>query len=166
VDRLNKSVFRARSTRVTTLGDALRIAMDFELSASVLYGDLAHKMDSQAQPVVLTLAEEGRSHYERLHTVSLCAELQQQLCQLATVRLCSEGLRRFISLPDLGPDAIEDDVLDYAEIREHLAYDYYHCLARFAPPGPVRDLITELRDRKQGREKQIRSCCDALFLIF
>jgi hypothetical protein len=57
-------------------------------------------------------------------------------------------------------------VLDYAEIREHLAYDYYHCLARFAPPGPVRDLITQLRDQKRGREQQIRSCCDALFLIF
>jgi len=166
VGLLNSSADRHCSRRVGTLGDALQIAMDLEQSASVLYADLAHKMDSQARPMVLTLAADGWSHYEQLQRVLPCVEFEGQLSQLATVRLCSEGLRRFFSLPELGSDPTEDDVLNYAEIRERLACDYYHCLARVAPPGPVHDLITELRDHKRGRERHIRSCCDALFLIF
>ena len=149
-----------------TLGDALRIAMDFELASFHLYSGLAGKVDSQARPMVLRLADECESHYVQLQALGGGAELAQQLSQACTVRLRAEALRRAISLPDLPEKPIEDDVLNYAEIRERLAYDYYGCLERL-PKSPFMDAsIARLRERKQRQGEEIRLCCSALFLIF
>jgi len=49
---------------MTTLGDALIIAMDFEQSASSLYGHFAQRMDSQVRPLLRQLAVDAKAHFE------------------------------------------------------------------------------------------------------
>lgn len=149
-----------------TLGDALRIAMDFEWAGYQLYSDLADRLDTQARPLFLVLAEECRSHVEQLEMVGGRAELNRQLSQACAVRLRAEALRRSVSLPALPGSPIEDDALNFAEIRERLAYDYYCCLGRLPMSAFLETLILRMRDQKQRQRDDIRVCCASLFLIF
>lgn len=153
-------------SQVMTLGEALRLAMDFERSASVLYKDLASKVDSQARPLFLELSAVGKAHYERLRSLARSIELEQEMKNPVTIPPSAKALRGYISLPELPDETTEDDVLYYAEGRGRIVCDYYGSLAHSIPPGPLRDLFLRFRDDQKRHEADIRSCWAALFLIF
>jgi rubrerythrin len=150
----------------TTLGDALRIALEFESEGFDLYTSLSRHLDSQVRPLILELANECHSHVNQLQDLDGRAELEQPIGQACAVRLRAEALRRAISLPHLPDEPIEDDVLNLAEIRERLAYDYYCCLARVPQPESIESLVLRFRDQKRRQGEEIRICCSGLFLIF
>lgn len=152
-------------TQIETLRDALQIAMDFELSGFGFYSDFADQVDSEVRPVMLELAAAGKLHHGLLRGIAGSADIARRLTPTEVLRLAA-ARRRSPKLPDLESAPIEDDVLNYAEIRERRAYEYYGCLLWLMPQGPLRELIDRLKTAKQRHQEQIRSSCAALFLIF
>ena len=149
-----------------TLGDALKFAMEFERSAFVLYAEFAERLDSEARPVLRRLAADSKAHVALLQRHADGAELEQKLSPAGAAWLAAQDCYRSISLPELTPESIEDDLLTYAEVRERLDYDFYSNMARLVPTGALHQVFVGLRDAKQRREGEVRSCCAALFLIF
>jgi len=171
---------------MTTLGDALIIAMDFEQSASSLYGHFAQRMDSQVRPLLRQLAVDAKAHFELLQRRAACSELEQRLDHAGAIWLsaqrfrrsvslpellpesieAAQRFRRSVSLPELLPESIEDDVLTYAEVREHLDYDFYSTMARLVSTGDLHELFLRLRDDKERHGGDVKNCCAALFLVY
>jgi|GEM_PF-2151316 len=151
---------------MTTLGDALIIAMDFEQSASSLYGHFAQRMDSQVRPLLRQLAVDAKAHFELLQRRAACSELEQRLDHAGAIWLSAQRFRRSVSLPELLPESIEDDVLTYAEVREHLDYDFYSTMARLVSTGDLHELFLRLRDDKERHGGDVKNCCAALFLVY
>jgi len=148
------------------LGAALGVAIGSEELAAERYRELAGMVDSQARPALLALAADATRNAKQLREIACATQAALNPQQVLATRLCSEGLQNSILLPELGSDPSEDEVLHYAEIRERLAYDYYSCLARLSPPGPLQDLVVQLRDEKRRHEQEVQRCCAALFLIW
>jgi rubrerythrin len=134
--------------------------MELERAGAEHYRALARRVQEPAHGILSLLAADGMAHHRALETMLARPELAAQFDAPAVLR------RRIVALPALPADALEDDVLDYAEVREHLAFDMYDRMANLSEPGELRELIVQLRNRKREREQEVRRCGAALFLIF
>jgi hypothetical protein len=151
---------RYRSAGWPTIRDVLGAAIDFERDGAEYYRTLARSMDQPAHELIRTLAADGLAHARTLESVQAEPAVGEQLDAPATVR------RRIAALPQLPAAPLEDDILDYAEAREHFAFDMYDRITQHLAPGEFRDAIVALRDRKQQREQEARRCGTTLLLIF
>lgn len=149
-----------------TLADALREAMDFERSSVRIYSHLADKVDSQVRSSILQLVSEAKIHMKLVEAAAQKPESILRLTQSSIIRLSAVMMRHSISLPDLGGDVLEDDALNYVQVRERLACDFYTCLLRSTPDGPLHDLIVRLQEAKRRHDEEVEACCAALFVIF
>ncbi len=95
----------------------------------------ASTMDPQARPLALELAAEGKAHFKSLLSLTDSIRLKQEIFNPVATPLAAEALRNYTNLPDLPSDPTDDDVLNYAERRERVAYDYYCSLACSVPSG-------------------------------
>ena len=151
---------RAHETGSSSVREALCKAMELERTGSEHYRRLARHVQEPARGILNLLAADGMAHLQALETMLARPEFAAQFDAPAVLR------RRIVALPALPADALEDDVLDYAEVREHLAFDMYDRMANLVEPGELHDLLVRLRDRKRQREEEARRCGSALFLIF
>ena len=143
-----------------SLRDALCAAAELERSGAEQYRCLAQRVGEPARGILETLSADGMAHCQELEGVLRRSDLAAQIDSPAAVR------RRIVALPSLPADPLEDDVLDYAEMREHLSFDMYDRMANLLAPGELRELILRLCERKRQREEEVRRCGSALFLIF
>ena len=120
--------------------------MEFEQAAFRFYSDLAEKVNAGVRPLVLDLAAEEKGHIDLLRRVSCATEIGRELTQRVATPPSTEKFGAYVRLHDLPDRPTEDDVLDYAESRERIAYEHYGYLAQLTPPGRLQDLFAFLRD--------------------
>ncbi len=139
---------------------ALCAAMELERSGAVFYRRLARRVEEPVRGMLEALAADGMEHFRELERVLARPDLTALIDSPAIVR------RRIVALPGLPADPLEDDAMDYAEVREHLAFDMYDRMYNFLEPGELRGLVVRLRERKRQREEEVRRCGTALFLVY
>jgi rubrerythrin len=145
-----------------TLAQARATAMAFEIAAFRFYSDLAPRLRPEVRSLAKDLAAEELEHYRLLNDLS-------EDEQLADHR--AGGDRRpaaeFTTCTRLrsSRDALEDDLLAYAEARERIAREHYGYLAELAPAGPLRDLFAFLRREEERHAGMLSTRWAILFSI-
>jgi rubrerythrin len=150
-----------------SLDDALRRAMAFEQNAHEFYQDFAQQAHPEAKPLVLELAAEELKHFELLR--GLLADTDQ-LAQVRALRVLipptQERFDAYTAIPELPSGSAEDDILNYAEGMERIAYEHYRYLAEQAEAGPLKELFEFLRDEEKQHEAGIQSRWAATFSVY
>jgi rubrerythrin len=157
---------RISSLPMATLADALQDAVEFERLSVRIYMDLATKVDSQVRPLLLRLVADSKADGEFLSDFAKSAELGKVPSPNLKFCLSDEASRQSVDPASLGDEPIEDDVLDYVEVREKLACNYYKYMLGQTRARPLQKLIVRLIETKSRHQEEVLSCSAALFLIF
>jgi len=148
-----------------TLAQALATAMAFELTAFRFYSDLAPRLRPEVRSLAEDLAAEELAHYCLLNDLSEDEQLADHLRAGVESPATAAEFTTCTPLPELPGDALEDDLLGYAEAREHIAREHYGYLAELAPAGPLRDLFTFLRREEEKHADKLATRWAILFSI-
>jgi rubrerythrin len=148
-----------------SLAEVLEAAMAFEMSAYRFYSELRERLRPEARTLADELAEEELDHYRLLASIAKKPDLANYLRRRISRPQTEGTFEKYISLPELPGDAIEDDLLAYAEAREQIAREHYGYLAETAPAGPLRDLFIFLRNEEQTHVERLTSRWSKLFSV-
>lgn len=142
---------------LTTLGEVLDVAIEFERTARDFYADLAPKVGKNIRYLVEELAGEEQRHFDLFSGLKGREDIEQVL-KAEIERPASD--RKFsdcIHLPDLGDKPDDQAVLQYAMMREHAAMEQYRALAWQAPEGPLRDLFVYLANEETKHKNELEA---------
>ena len=80
----------------------------------------------------------------------------------------NDAIGDYVNLPMLEDDEepAEESLLECAQSRERIAFEYYAYLAELTPSGPLRDLFEFLRDEEKKHEHDIQTRWATVFSIF
>jgi rubrerythrin len=157
---------QGRISPYMSVHDALRTAIAFEQSAQAFYRELADQVHPEARPLLLDLADEERKHAKLLEDISTAERLSYTLSQQHKIPPTQPRLDEFIHLRKLSAGASEDEILDYVESRERIAFEHYGYLAELTPPGPLQQLFAFLREEERRHESEIQSRWSATFNVY
>jgi rubrerythrin len=149
-----------------SFGDALLSAMAFERNAHEFYKTLAQRSHPETKPLVLELAAEELKHLELLRGLDADVDFARVRSQRVLIPSTQERFDAYTAIPELPSDATEDDILNYAEGMERIAYEYYRYLAEQAEAGPLRELFKFLRDEESRHEAGIQSRWAETFSVY
>ncbi|MBF0456040.1 MAG: ferritin family protein [Magnetococcales bacterium] len=135
--------------------EILEVAMEFERTAQVFYAELASRVSKRIRYLVEELAEEEQGHYDRFKKLRDREDLEEQINTLITLPASDGHFSDAVHLPQLGEKPDDQEVLQYALWREHLAIDQYHALAESTAPGPIQDLFLFLVDEETKHKKEL-----------
>ncbi len=147
---------------LTTLGEVLATATEFERAARDFYASLAPKVSKNLRYLVEELAVEEQRHYDLFSGLAGRADIEAVL-QTAIER--PVGDRRFsdwVHLPDLGEKPDDQAVLQYAMAREHAAMEQYTALAKSTPPGPLQDVFRFLANEETKHKNDLQAIHDQI----
>lgn len=139
----------------TSLREILQVATEFEAGARDFYSALIPKVSKRIRYLVEELAEEEQGHYDLFSTLSLRADIAEQV-KLEIERTASDSkFSDCLHLPDLGDNPDDQAVLQYAMGREHAAMQHYGELAHTAPDGPIRELFQYLASEETKHKLEL-----------
>ena len=125
----------------STIGEILKTACLFEKSALVFYTSLKATVSEKLQPLVETLAEEEKNHFELFQSLRQHPYVLDQIPQLVKTPPNNQHFSGYLKSPE--PSELIDDksILLYAMGREQAAMEQYAALAKETPDGPLKDLF-------------------------
>ncbi len=144
-----------RLKQQTTLEDVLNVAIDFERTARDFYTDMIPKVSKNIRYLVEELAAEEQEHF------SLFTELleREDLVQVLTTEIERPASdHRFsdcVHLPEMGEQPDDQEILQYAMMREHAAMEQYSALAESTPEGAVRTLFQFLANEETKHKVEL-----------
>jgi rubrerythrin len=149
-----------------TVGEVLQTAMTFELNAARLYRTLAETVRLEVRPLVEELATEETEHHRLLRQLSQNQGMVERLKERIRTPATAQEFRAYVNLPELPADPLDDDLLEYAQDRERIAFEHYAHLADVAMPGPLRDLFRFLRDEEGKHAGRLATRWATMFSVF
>ncbi len=124
-----------------SLQEFIDLAIEFEQVAHDFYTDLLPKISKHIRYIVNELIREEEAHIAKLQELAkrrdIEGALQSEIENMTVDRKFYDG----IHLPELGENPDDQEILQYAMMREFIAMVQYSELAEKSPPGPVRDLF-------------------------
>lgn len=138
-----------------TLKEILEVAIDFERTARDFYTDLIPKVKKNIRYLVEELAEEEQEHFDLFSEMLARSDIEDQLKVEIERPASDHKFSDCIHLPDLGESPDDQDVLQYALMREHTAMEQYHSLALNTPPGPIHDLFLFLANEETKHKNEL-----------
>lgn len=147
----NKSKLKGKAT----VREIFETATEFERVAHAFYAALAPKVSKNIRWLVEELAEEELEH------IRIFTELAQNPAVEAVMaekldRPASDGkFSDCVHTPDLGPNPDDQEVLQYALMREHAAMEQYTALAETTPPGPLHDAFRLLAQEETEHKAEL-----------
>lgn len=148
-----------------TVAEALATAMAFELTAFRFYNGLASRLRPEVRSLVEELAAEELEHYRLLSLLAEDEQIADHLRAGMESPATTADFTTYTRFPELSADALEDDLLDYADARERIACEHYGYLAELTPAGPLRDLFAFLRREEEGHANKLATRWASLFSI-
>jgi len=139
---------------------AIALAIEKEEQAEAFYGDWADRIqDPGSASMLRELAAQEAGHKQRLEAGLAIAEGVEP-------GAVPEGIASADALvePDLTPQSTTQDVLIVAVKREERAEQMYAELAKWAPPGDLRDLLAGLAGEEATHQARLRDLYDTLVL--
>ena len=146
-----------RLKSLTSMGEVLAVATEFERTARDFYTELAPKVGKNIRYVVEELAEEEQRHFDLFSGLSDRADLVEVLKSEIETPASDRKFSDCIHLPDLGENPDDQAVLQYALMREHAAMEQYGALAESAAPGPLRDLFKYLANEETKHKNELET---------
>lgn len=146
-----------RFKELTSLGEVLVVAVEFERTARDFYSGLVPKVSKTIRYLVEELAEEEQEHFDLFSEMAARPDLEAVL-KTEVARPASD--RRFsdcVHLPDLGENPDDQAVLQYALMREHTAMEQYIALAESTEPGPLNDLFRYLANEETKHKNELEA---------
>lgn len=139
----------------TTLKEILEVAIDFERTARDFYTDLIPKVKKNIRYIVEELAEEEQEHFDLFTEMLARNDLETQLKKEIERPVSDHKFSDCIHLPDLGESPTDQDVLEYALMREHTAMEQYHALAKNVEAGAIQDLFLFLANEETKHKNEL-----------
>ena len=139
----------------TTLKEILEVAIDFERTARDFYTDLIPKVKKNIRYLVEELAEEEQEHFDLFSEMLARTDVEEQLKKEIESPVSDHKFSDCIHLPDLGESPNDQDVLQYALMREHTAMEQYHALAESTEAGEIRDLFLFLANEETKHKNEL-----------
>jgi len=139
----------------TTLKEILEVAIDFERTARDFYTDLIPKVKKNIRYLVEELAEEEQEHFDLFSEMLVRKDIEDQLKIEIERPVSDHKFSDCIHLPDLGESPNDQDVLQYALMREHTAMEQYHSLAQSVEAGPIHDLFLFLANEETKHKNEL-----------
>ncbi len=139
----------------TTLKEILEVAIDFERTARDFYTDLIPKVKKNIRYLVEELAEEEQEHFDLFSEMLARTDVEEQLKKEIERPVSDHKFSDCIHLPDLGESPNDQDVLQYALMREHTAMEQYHALAESTEAGEIRDLFLFLANEETKHKNEL-----------
>ena len=140
---------------LTSLKDVLAVAIEFERTARDFYTDLAPKVSKNIRYLVEELAEEEQQHFDLFTKLSQRADIEEVLAADVERPASDRKFSDCIHLPDMGEKPDDQEVLQYALMREHAAMEQYTALAESTNPGPLKDLFSFLAKEETEHKNEL-----------
>lgn len=140
---------------LTSLKDVLAVAIEFERTARDFYTDLAPKVSKNIRYLVEELAEEEQQHFDLFTKLSQRADIEEVLAVDVERPASDRKFSDCIHLPDMGESPDDQEVLQYALMREHAAMEQYTALAESTGPGPLKDLFSFLAKEETEHKNEL-----------
>ena len=150
-----KRLKKLAARETVSLQEILEVAVEFERTARDFYTDLIPKVSKKIRYLVEELAEEEQQHFDLFSSMAARDDLEQQL-KIEIKR--PENDHKFsdcVHLPDLGENPDDQEVLQYALMREHAAMEQYQSLADNTEPGSLHDLFLYLANEETKHKKEL-----------
>ena len=139
----------------TTLKEILQVAIEFERTARDFYTDLIPRVKKNIRYLVEELAEEEQEHFDLFSEMLIRTDIEEQLKKEIERPVSDHKFSDCIHLPDLGKQPNDQDILQYALMREHTAMQQYQSLAENTEPGPVHDLFLFLANEETKHKNEL-----------
>lgn len=146
---------KSRLEGKTTLKEILEVAIDFEHTARDFYTDLIPKVKKNIRYLVEELAEEEQQHFDLFSEMLARSDIEEQLKKEIERPASDHKFSDCIHLPDLGESPSDQEVLQYALMREHTAMEQYHSLAQSTEPGAIHDLFLFLANEETKHKNEL-----------
>lgn len=138
-----------------TLKEILEVAVLFEEGARNFYTGLAPKVGKNLRWLVEKLAKEEQDHYDLFANLIKRGDIAEQIMAKVTPPVTDAQFYDAVQVPDLGGNPDDQEVLQYAMGREHLAMVHYRALADTTGPGPIKELLEYLANEEAQHKNEL-----------
>jgi len=142
---------RSQSTVAALIGTAI----EFEAQAERFYRGLLIQVREELRPLLTELADEEQGHRTRLQALAASPELADTLRASVEVPLTLSAFEGLLQPPALPDDPSDDDLLDYAMVRERVAAQHYAALADLTTNAAMRAAFAYLADEEVNHVAQL-----------
>ncbi|CCQ75300.1 ferritin family protein [Magnetospira sp. QH-2] len=140
---------------LSSMEEILSVAIEFERTARDFYAELAPKVSKNLRYLAEELAAEEQKHFDLFTGLKarpdVQAVLQEEVKRPASDRKFSDC----VHLPDLGDKPDDQEVLQFALMREQAAMEQYTALAEETGPGPIHDLFQYLANEETKHKNEL-----------
>ena len=160
-----KNVFEVDKDQLkgkTTVRELFETASEFERTAHVFYADLKDKVSKNIRYLVGELAEEELEHMRIFAQLAKHPDVVEIMAVEIDRPVADREFSDCVLLPDLGNIPNDQDVLQYAIMREDAARRQYAELAETAPGGPLKSAFIVLADEETKHKKELEKIYDDL----
>lgn len=146
----------------TTVREVFETASEFERTAHVFYSDLKDKVSKNIRYLVGELAEEELEHMRIFAELAENSDVVEIMATEIKRPVAHREFSDCVLLPDLGNTPGDQDVLQYAIMREDAARRQYAELAETAPDGPLKTAFEVLAAEETKHKKDLEKIYDDL----
>lgn len=139
----------------TTVKEILEVAIDFERTARDFYTDIIPKVKKNIRYIVEELAEEEQEHYDLFSEMLARKDIEERLKKEIARPVSDHKFSDCIHLPEMGDSPGDQEILEYALMREHIAMEQYHELSTTVEAGPIQDLFLFLANEETKHKNEL-----------
>jgi len=138
-----------------TLGEILKVAIQFEQTARDFYTDLIPKVSKRIRYLVEELAEEEQQHFDLFSQLLENPDIESHLSDKVATPPSNKRFSDAIQAKDLGENPDDQSILQYALFREQAAMEQYTALSKEVGSGPIKDLFTFLAHEETEHKNEL-----------
>jgi Uncharacterized conserved protein len=146
---------KAKLTGLTTVREIMDTATSFEVVARDFYQSLAPKVSKNIRWLVDELAEEEQGHVELFTKLANDPKVSEVMAEKIQRPVADGKFSDCVQVPDLGENPDDQEVLQYALMRETAAMEQYTELAETAPEGPLKEAFTFLANEEAEHKEEL-----------
>ncbi len=144
-------------SNLTTVKEILDVATEFERVAFKFYSDLVPKVSKNIRYLVEELAEEEEEHIRIFTDVAARPDVIEHMADEISRPVNDRKFSDCVHVPDLGENPDDQEVLQYALMREHAAMEQYTSLADNTEPGPLHDTFRFLANEETKHKAELEA---------
>jgi rubrerythrin len=148
---------KAKLKDLTTVRDIFETATEFERTAHMFYTDLVPKVSKNIRYLVIELAEEELGHIKTFTDLAKNPDVEAVMAEKIARPVADGKFSDCIQLPEMGDDPDDQEVLQYALMRESAAAEQYAELAESAPEGRLKEAFRFLANEELEHKAELEA---------
>lgn len=148
---------KAKLRDLTTVREIFETATEFERTAHMFYTDLVPKVTKNIRYLVTELAAEELGHIQTFSGLARNPEVAAVMAEKIARPVADGKFTDCVQLPELGDRPDDQEVLQYAVMREDAAAEQYGELAETAPEGPLQEAFKFLANEEMAHKAELEA---------